>query len=49
MYDGRFLDGKQFDTNHGKRPYRFVLGAGQVIKGYDLGNYHNYLKKNKIQ
>jgi peptidylprolyl isomerase len=38
-YTGRFTDGRVFDTNvgPGKRPFEFVLGRGQVIKGWDEG------------
>jgi FKBP-type peptidyl-prolyl cis-trans isomerase len=36
-YTGRLLTGAQFDTSVGRGPFSFVLGAGQVIKGWDLG------------
>ena len=36
-YTGKLTDGKQFDTSVGKKPFQFILGAGQVIKGWDLG------------
>ena len=36
-YTGRFTNGKIFDTSEGKAPFEFVLGRGQVIKGWDEG------------
>ena len=30
-------NGKQFDSSVGKKPFQFILGAGQVIKGWDEG------------
>jgi peptidylprolyl isomerase len=36
-YTGRFTNGKIFDTSVGKQPFEFVLGRGQVIKGWDEG------------
>ena len=36
-YTGRLLTGKQFDTSIGRGPFSFTLGAGQVIKGWDMG------------
>jgi FKBP-type peptidyl-prolyl cis-trans isomerase FkpA len=36
-YTGRLLTGAQFDSSVGRAPFSFVLGAGQVIKGWDMG------------
>ncbi len=30
-------NGKQFDSSEGKPPFRFTIGTGGVIKGWDLG------------
>ena len=36
-YTGRLENGSVFDTSVGKVPYKFVLGQGQVISGWDQG------------
>jgi FKBP-type peptidyl-prolyl cis-trans isomerase len=37
-YTGKLLNGKTFDASDtSKAPYQFILGAGQVIKGWDEG------------
>ncbi|MGH7442506.1 MAG: FKBP-type peptidyl-prolyl cis-trans isomerase, partial [bacterium] len=36
-YTGRLLSGAQFDSSYGRGPFSFTLGAGQVIKGWDMG------------
>jgi FKBP-type peptidyl-prolyl cis-trans isomerase len=38
-YTGKLLTGKVFDSslNPGRTPFQFVLGKGQVIKGWDEG------------
>lgn len=34
-YNGKLLNGKQFDSSEGKEPISIVLGAGQVIYGWE--------------
>ena len=36
-YTGMFIDGKVFDTSIGKQPITVMIGAGQVIPGWDQG------------
>lgn len=36
-YTGRLQDGTVFDSSVGRAPYTFILGAGEVIAGWDQG------------
>jgi len=36
-YIGKLTDGKVFDSNTQGKPFAFRLGAGEVIKGWDVG------------
>jgi FK506-binding nuclear protein len=36
-YIGKLESGKQFDANTSGKPFSFVLGKGEVIRGWDEG------------
>jgi len=35
-YTGKLTSGEQFDSSEGREPLEFTVGAGQMIKGFDL-------------
>jgi FKBP-type peptidyl-prolyl cis-trans isomerase len=36
-YRGSLENGKEFDSSYGVQPFPFVLGAGEVVTGWDEG------------
>ena len=36
-YRGTLENGQEFDSSYGRGPFNFPLGAGRVIKGWDVG------------
>lgn len=36
-YTGKFINGFEFDSSVGGKPFTITLGSGQVIKGFDVG------------
>ena len=46
-YTGRLVNGTVFDTNVGKEPLNFTVGAGQMIVGFDQGVIGMKLNQNK--
>ena len=39
-YTGRFLDLSSFDTNVGGKMFKFAVGKGDVLQGFDEGTYY---------
>lgn len=35
-YTGKLTNGEQFDSSEGREPLEFTVGAGQMIKGFDV-------------
>lgn len=46
-YTGKLTNGTVFDTNVGKAPLNFTVGAGQMIAGFDQGVIGMKLNENK--
>lgn len=36
-YTGTLEDGKEFDSSKGKEPLQFMIGAGQMLAGFENG------------
>jgi FKBP-type peptidyl-prolyl cis-trans isomerase FkpA len=36
-YTGWLMNGEQFDSSRGGRPFYFTIGRGDVIRGWDIG------------
>lgn len=37
FYTGKFMNGKEFESNRGSSPFKFTLGKREVIPGWDEG------------